>query len=515
MVRFAREAMTALIVAAGYLACAVIGTVLSVPPDSFAIIWPATPFLIGVALLLPTNRWWPCVATIVPTHFALAAMFQPDAPPIVVATQIGGNLALAAATVFAAHRTIGKSLRFDTFASVSMFMLVAGLAVPAVVNTLILGVHFATGWTDDIWVSWVQWMVALVFPTITIPPLMVLLAHRDLTGRTVAPRRAALELAVVSAAMFAIGFLALGDTVDVVHWPAWYLVPLPPLLWAAVRLGVGGTCVALLVLAGAIIAQALRLQGPFTAISPTADVVSLQVFLITVSIPLVLLAALMDDRRKAQLEADELRGRFDRLQEDERRRIAQELHDSTAQHLVAASLNCMHLKSQVPAEQQRLADEVLVSLREASTEVRAFSYLLNPPHLEREGLSAVLKVYVPTFERRTGIEASLRICECADDLPLERQHALLRIAQESLGNVHRHARASAVKVVLRCVSGNVHLVIRDNGVGIAPTASERLGERLGFGLGLIGMTTRVSELGGRIEVGSRHGGTTVHVAVPL
>jgi len=512
---FFRESLTAGIVAAGYFACAVIGTVLSVPPDGFATIWPATPFLIGVALLLPPSRWWPSVLVLVPTHFAIAALFQPAAPPQVVATQIGGNLLLAAAIVLAVRRTIATRVRFDTFGSVSMFILVAGFAVPAVVNIPILGVHLAIGWTDDLWFSWRQWMVAQVFPTVTVPPLLVLAMDRNLTGGILAPPRARLELAVLSLLLVAIGFLTLGDAVDVVHWPAWYLAPLPLLLWAAVRLGVGGTCVALWVLAGAIIAQALRLQGPFAAIAPTADVVSLQVFLITVSVPLLLLAALMDDRLKARREADELRDRLARFQQDDRRRIAQELHDSTAQHLVAASLNCMHLKAQLPADKRGLLDEVLTSLREASAEVRAFSYLLNPPQLEREGLSAVLRQYVPTFARRTGLKTSLRICECADEMPLEHQHALLRIAQESLGNVHRHAGATAASVSLRCLEDAVHLVIRDNGVGIAPHAGEKLGERLGLGLGLTGMTTRVSQLGGRIRVGSRRGGTTIHVAVSL
>jgi len=244
-------------------------------------------------------------------------------------------------------------------------------------------------------------------------------------------------------------------------------------------------------------------------------VISLQAFLITVSIPLILLAALMDDRRLVQREADDLRDRLASLRDDERRRIAQELHDSTAQHLVAAILNLMHLKTKISNGMLGLVDDILLSLREASTEIRTFSYLLNPPQLESDGLGEVLRQYVPGFERRTGVRTSLRVTPLANELPIEHQHALLRIAQESLGNVHRHARASTVSVSLRCIAGRAHLIVRDDGVGIESVESEYLTERLRLGVGIPAMAARVRQLGGRIDVSGRRKGTTVHVAIPF
>src|SRR6186713_163550 len=124
-----RLGLTALGAATGYAACAVVGTVLSVPPDGFAIIWPATAFLIGVLLVLPPREWW-CIAAVIPVHLLLAAMWQPDAPFDVVSTQIAGNLALAFATVLAVRWTIGRELRFDTFLAVFKFVVVAGFVVP-------------------------------------------------------------------------------------------------------------------------------------------------------------------------------------------------------------------------------------------------------------------------------------------------------------------------------------------------------------------------------------------------
>ena len=638
----ARNGLTALGVALGYFACAVIGALLSVPSSSFSIIWPATAFLMSVLLILPTSRWWLCAVGVIPTHVYLAATVQPAAPLVVVMTQIIGNLVLAVAAILAVRRTIARPLLFDSFGSVLKFIVIAGIAVPAVVNALVLGAHLATGWIHDFWLSWWQWMLAGVFPTITIPPLLVLAFERRLTGKPPASPRAGIELALLAPLIFALSFLAFGGSLDAAHWPALFLTPFPLLLWAAVRLGVGGTAASLLVFAVATIGQALRHHGPFAAQSSIEDVMSLQAFLITSSIPLLLLAALIDERRRtadllrqsdarmqvaasstdtglwqwderaqllwltencraifdltadstftpyafldmvhpddrtrvasaleaaltesearsqiefrlysrgvtrwfllhtrtdvddagkpirvsgvfrdvsdraeAQREAERLRRRLAFLQDGERRRIAEELHESTAQHLIAASLNLLNLKARAPAEMQDLADEILQSVNEATTEIRTFSYLLHPPQLEKESLSSVLRKYVPGFERRTGVRTALRITPLADDLPPYQQHAILRIAQESLGNVHRHARATRASVNVRCISGNVHIVVHDDGEGIGPEAGAQLGDRLRIGIGIPAMTARVRQLGGRIDVDTRARGTTIHVVIPL
>ena len=638
----ARNGLRALAAAAGYYACAYIGTALSVPPSGFAILWPATAFLISILLVEPPRRWWLYAAVIVPAHFHLAAILQPHAPFVVVLTQIGGNLALAASTAVAVNATMLKPRDFGSFRSVLVFILVAGIAVPAIVNALILSVHLATGWADNFWQSWQQWMIAGIFPTITIPPLAVLALNGGLTGRPPASSRSPIELGLLAALLFALSFLAFGGAMNAASWPALFLTPFPLLLWAAVRLGVGGSCVALLALAAAVIAQALLHQGPFAAHSSIDDVLSLQAFLVTLSIPQLLLAALLDERRRtaellrqseariqvtaastdtglwqwdeaahrlwstencqamlglslaatatplafldavhpedrphtrdaietallpgaapstvefrlcddgetrwfslsthtevgstgapirvdgvfrdvtdrvgAQMEADRLRGQLEHLQDEERRRIAEELHDSTGQHLAAANLNLSSLRARVSGKAQDIIDEIMQSVREATTEIRTFSYLLHPPELSQEGLRTVLEQYVPGFGRRTGLITSLRIHPVADSLPASHQHALLRITQESLGNVHRHAQATRASVNLRCVSGNVHLLVHDDGHGIRAEAGQRPGERLRLGVGIPAMTARARLLGGRMDINSRSGGTTVHVAIPL
>lgn len=627
--------------ALGYYACAAIGTVLSVPPSGFAIIWPATAFLMSLFLIFPPARWWPCIAGAVLTHFYIAAALQPDAPFAVVLTQIGGNLALALSSVIALRLASGNRVGFDSLRAVVTFIVLAGVAVPAFVNALILAVHLATGWAEDFWLSWQQWMVAGLFPTITIPPVLLLLYQGGLTGHTTAAYPCS-ELAISVVAIFAVSFVSFGGRLDTASWPALFLAPLPLLLTASVRLGVGGTSVSLVALASAIIAQALRHNGPFANHAPAEDVTSLQVFLITTSLPLILLAALMDERRRtmrllhqseariltaasstdtglwqwdqasrqlwltdhcramfglqaveassprvflervhpddqarmeraiesamatpgdrkaedyriecegesrwlllsmnsqadktgnvqlsgvfrdvtnrvvSQIERDDLLRRMARIQEDERRRIAEELHDSTTQYLVAARLNLSVLKSKVRSVSTRsLLTQAMDALKEASMEVRTISYLLHPPQLERVGLCGVLREYVSGFESRSGIRTTVRVNALADLLPLDQQHALLRIAQESLGNVFRHARAKQVSVGVRCLLGNVHLIVSDDGKGIEPEDGRQIGERLNLGVGIAGMSARVRQLHGRIDIDGSTKGTTVHVVLPI
>ena len=169
----------------------------------------------------------------------------------------------------------------------------------------------------------------------------------------------------------------------------------------------------------------------------------------------------------ARQTVDELGARLVALQENERRRIASELHDSTAQHLVAASLTLMHARALVGDNADALAtlETVEASLHDAQREIRIFTYLLYPQTLETDGLRATLRTFIAGFSRRTGLAAHVVISQGVDGLPREIQRAVLRIVQEALANVHRHAEASRFSVHLRSNHRGLHLSVRDDGRG--------------------------------------------------
>ena len=200
------------------------------------------------------------------------------------------------------------------------------------------------------------------------------------------------------------------------------------------------------------------------------------------------------------------------IQDEERQQIALELHDSTAQHLVAAGLNMMTVQSHLPADAtiHELCNEVERSLDDATKELRTYSYLLIPPQLAKDGLEAAMRSYVDGFARRTTLETELRISPQAEELPLPSQRALLRVVQEALANVRRHASASRVAITIKCVSDRVHLLVSDNGKGIKGASNGQLCETLRSGVGIPGMTARLRRLGGDLRIKSGTDGTTLH-----
>lgn len=227
------------------------------------------------------------------------------------------------------------------------------------------------------------------------------------------------------------------------------------------------------------------------------------------------LRTLSDQVTGANKKVSELSGQLLALQEEERQRIARELHDSTAQHLVAANLGLSGLEAQVrqsPAGRKNLA-EVERLLTEALRELRIFTYLLHPPNLAKDGLQATLRDFAEGFAGRTGLVARIRVPEEVDDLPPELQRAILRVVQEALTNVHRHAGASRVSVIARIMSKRLIVRIRDNGHGMVGSARPDGPVRLG--VGVAGMRARLEQFGGDLRIRTGRGGTSVLAMVPV
>ena len=218
------------------------------------------------------------------------------------------------------------------------------------------------------------------------------------------------------------------------------------------------------------------------------------------------------ERKTLEREAEELSERLVNLQEEERQRIAQELHDSTTQHLVAANLNLMSLRARADlgSDEVKRWDEVEASMAEAVNEIRTLSYLLHPLGLDNDGLSSTICRYVDGYANRSGLIVRVRSTPKVDKLPLRMQRSLFRIVQEALANVHRHACASHVSVDLRWIGGRLHVVITDNGRGVEGTQE---GSPIRPGIGIYGIRARARQLGGDLKFRTGPHGTRVHVVV--
>src|SRR5215203_391984 len=221
--------------------------------------------------------------------------------------------------------------------------------------------------------------------------------------------------------------------------------------------------------------------------------------------------------KEAREALDEISRQLLTVQEEERRRMASELHDSTAQHLVSAELNLMRLSSSSGQTADIIREEIGVSLDEALKEIRVFTYLLHPPGLHSNGLEPTLRTFVDGFARRTGLEVTFLGDPAAlGDLSQDLQRSVLRIVQEALSNTHRHAEASRVAVHVKLLWGALFVRIQDDGCGMLDGndgLSADTGTRLG--VGIPGMRARLRQFGGDLRIRSRLGRTSLLASVPL
>jgi PAS domain S-box-containing protein len=225
-------------------------------------------------------------------------------------------------------------------------------------------------------------------------------------------------------------------------------------------------------------------------------------------------------RRQVEAELRELSGRLLRLQDDERRRLARELHDTTAQELAAISMNLAVLKARAPelkAGAQAILAETAALTDRCASEIRTMSYLLHPPALEALGLAGAGRDYADGFARRSGIRVDLQISDDLGRLAVETELTLFRVLQESLANIHRHSGSRTASIRLTRMTGQIRLEVRDTGCGMNLTGG-LLEEGLpasGLGVGILGMRERLRQLGGQLKLKSNSQGTCVIAIVPL
>jgi signal transduction histidine kinase len=197
------------------------------------------------------------------------------------------------------------------------------------------------------------------------------------------------------------------------------------------------------------------------------------------------------------------------LQDDERRRLARDLHDSVGQLLAVIGMNLTSFEYENPSpDAARLLRESQQLVEQISTEIRTISHLLHPPLLDEAGLGAALRIYVEGFSQRSKVAAKLEVPEDLPRLAQDVEISIFRIVQECLTNIHKHADATSVVISITPSARSITLRVADDGKGLRDGYSP--------GVGLRGMEERVRQLHGEFKIGSnsRGRGTTVTVSMP-
>ena len=224
-------------------------------------------------------------------------------------------------------------------------------------------------------------------------------------------------------------------------------------------------------------------------------------------------------RKEAEEALRNLSARLLQLQDEERRRIARELHDSTGQSLAALVIHLSAVSAKIADVDPAAADllrEAIVLSQKASDETRTLSYLLYPPTLDYAGLRSALEWYIEGFTQRSKVRVDLNVSLGPNRLPEIVERTLFRIVQESLTNIFRHSGSDTASVQIETRSGIVRLEVADNGRGIPQDILATLNSSGGqLGVGIRGMRERVRQLGGWLQIKSRATGTTIVVTLSV
>jgi signal transduction histidine kinase len=229
------------------------------------------------------------------------------------------------------------------------------------------------------------------------------------------------------------------------------------------------------------------------------------------------MAAIAIECHRSEEELREFSRRLYQSQDDERRRIARELHDSTGQKLAVLGIKLSEAESTIPADAREpvgALSECTSLTKSIADEIRTLSYLLHPPLLDECGLYTAIHWYVDGINQRHGLQVDVEIPQNLPRLSEDAELAIFRIVQTSLTNVHLHSKARGATVRIEQVSEGVMVEVRDDGQGIPDGVLNHSSRTNSVGVGITGMRERAEELGGHLEIETGRNGTKVKATIP-
>jgi len=223
------------------------------------------------------------------------------------------------------------------------------------------------------------------------------------------------------------------------------------------------------------------------------------------------------ERKRAEESLRALTARLLQLQDDERRRIARELHDSAGQILVALDINLSLVQKNegLAPNAANAVRESIALVQQLSKELRTTSHLLHPPLLDESGLPSAVRWFVDGFAKRSKIPVDLEIAPDLGRLPRDLETTIFRMVQECLTNIHRHSGSPTASIRIARNSNHVSVAVRDRGKGMSTDNYRNSFGPITPGVGIQGMRERVRQLGGHLQIHSGSSGTTVRATLPL
>ena len=488
-----------------YLAARLAG-MLTVGPERLAPLWPGCALLLAVLLRQP-RKSWPLLMVAGLSGFALY-----DLRVGLSLHSIG--LLILADTVELLIAALGVRYPFEgpplfnglkSFGRYSLFAVILGPILGAVVG--------AAAFRRFYWANWAGGFLTEALALLTVTPAILSWVGSPQTK----PKRLRpayyLEAGTLTASLLFLGYLALVYS-GRGSWPGLEYAILPFLLWAALGFGIRGITTSMIAVAFLSIWGATHGRGPFNGPEPVHNVLSLQLFLVFCATPFMILAVLVEEREGTHETILGLSRKLISAHEQERTRIARELHDDICQRLAMLSLRIEKVTRILASGQMRLGEQLEQIWQQCSTltgDVQALSHELHPSILDNLGLVAAVRSFCREVSEQTGAAVEFTDRNIPGTVPREVSLSLFRVIQEALHNAVKYSGQNQFEVRLLGNPGEIDLEVSDRGIGFDVSRLKN-----NEGLGLVNMAERVHLVNGTINIDSKpNAGTRIRARVPL
>jgi integral membrane sensor domain MASE1 len=482
----------------------------------FAPFWPPNILLFCALVATPRRRWPVMLAAVFLAHIIAELRVGMDFPQLTLAFATNAGLALFGAV--AAEYLLGPPPWLANFEKAWRYVIIVVGLGPAL---LAFGGAFVPvageGVLSDYWFYWGQWFSGNALAALTLGPIFlswyVDAEFSDLRRSTWDWAEGAIVAVLLAAACI----IAMKWSVQTPAFlPALVYTPVPFVLWACVRFGARGASAAVLLVAAVLISSTLRGPSQFGTGQPETTVLALQLFLAAFSVPVLLLGAAVDQLRRSEQLTREFAGSVMKRHDDERRELAHELHERTAQDLAAATIMIAPPVAD-SLSNSPLAEKVTGVLENSISKLRHLSYGLHPPLLDDGGLALALRSYVEGLIR-DGWDIDLQIGHDFARLPKDAEIALFRLVQESVQSTHRESdgRKPRIRIVLvsDAVAASLRVTVEADDKR-AQVSAAAFRPSIDHERRLMGVRTRLRSVNGRIELALNNGAWLISATVPI
>lgn len=496
--------VVALVVAIGYYLGSQIGFLLTPASTPIATFWPPNAILLAALLLTPARVWWVLVLAVFPAH--LIVQLRAHIPLMSSLIWFFGNAGEALLGAMCVRIFKKNKPLFESVHGVIVF-LVFGVLVPTVATSFLdaAGV-LLTGLGQNYSMLWTTRLSSNIVADLTIVPTIVIFRVKGLAWFRRANLWAYSEAVVLTMSTLVVNLLVFGRESAIGSFWAFTYAPLLLLLWALLRFGSGGASASLLVVGLISIWNTMHGRGPLGMQSLVYAVLSLHFLLTVLAISFLTSGALIAERRSSEETLRAKCGNFVHAQEQERYRIARELHDNILQRLTLLGLNLDELRAASLVFAKPPLNKIYEQISDISKSIRDLSHDLHPFMLEYLGLPRALRKLCRDAGARCGITIDFSGDHLGSPLSSEVASCLFRAAQEALQNIAQHSHAKSALMELRLDGRAVQLRISDDGVGLP--SSE--------GAGLTLVREQLLALDGTLHISSVPSkGTVIEVSAPV